>query len=163
MLSSRDADRFLSKVRFVGGCWVWQAGHLSTGYPSFSLGGGSQPGHRVSFASFVGPIPSGGFVLHRCDNRSCVNPDHLYLGDHRRNMRDMRERGRSASGERNGQSHLSDEQRREIADRFEPRYTRYVAGKGARRWRSNRIELAAEFGVSTTTISNITKGNTYAA
>lgn len=47
--------------------------------------------------------------------------------------------------------------------RFEPRYTRYVAGKGARRWRSNRIELAAEFGVSTTTISNITKGNTYAA
>jgi len=68
--------------------------------------------HRLSWILFYGEIPDGMWVLHRCDNRKCVNPNHLYLGTHNDNMDDKvkrhRCRAKSQPGEINGRSKLTD-------------------------------------------------------
>jgi len=72
------------------GCWLWtRQTHRSGGYGRMTVDGKKRPAHRVSYEVFIGPIPDGLFVLHRCDQPACVNPDHLFLGTHEDNMRDM--------------------------------------------------------------------------
>lgn len=96
------ACRFLSEKRWVlsGDCMEW-AGHINkeTGYGmiSESCEGRSIPigAHRVAWAAKNGEIPDGASVLHSCDNRRCVNPDHLFLGSQADNMHDMIRKGRA--------------------------------------------------------------------
>lgn len=94
-------ERFWAKVDRRGDdeCWEWQAHTDRGGYGQFSPERSRQvAAHRWSLASHTGKsIPQGMFVLHSCDNPACVNPAHLRLGDHADNMRDRKERGRSAS------------------------------------------------------------------
>lgn len=70
----------------MSGCWLWTAGRNSTGYGIIAH---NVVTHRASWMVFRGPIPNGLRVLHRCDNRSCINPDHLFLGTQRDNVHDM--------------------------------------------------------------------------
>jgi len=115
-------ERFMSRVHPepMSGCWLWTGGMHRSGYGMLRSG----KTHRVSWRLFRGEIPQGLYVLHKCDVRCCVNPDHLFLGSHRDNMKDMsrKGRGRSASGdshparrtpgwsqgERNGRARLDD-------------------------------------------------------
>jgi hypothetical protein len=86
------------------GCWIWMAAVGVRDYGQIKVDGRAMRAHRASWVAHNGPIPDGLHVLHKCDVTSCVNPDHLFLGTHKENMRDMLRRGRAnkATGKRNG-------------------------------------------------------------
>lgn len=75
------------------GCWIWMRGRIYSGYGTISINSKKTLVHRVSWTVFRSPIPDGMHVLHSCDVRSCVNPDHLWLGTHADNMRDRKAKG----------------------------------------------------------------------
>lgn len=99
-VSRPAADRFWEKVSKSDGCWEWTAFCLKSGYGWFGGKDGTEFAHRVSWVLANGAIPDGMFVLHKCDNRKCVNPAHLFLGTHEQNMADMVSKGRSTRGPR---------------------------------------------------------------
>lgn len=80
------------------GCWLWLGAEKGNGYGNVRVGAGNQPAHRVAYTKAVGPIPEGMDVCHKCDTRSCINPDHLFVGSRLDNMRDAKRKGRLSSG-----------------------------------------------------------------
>ena len=90
-------QRFWAKVdkESPNGCWEWTAGLNGAGYGQFTMWPASPVrAHRFSWELRHGPIPDGLCALHRCDNRPCVNPDHLFLGTRGDNIRDCFSKGR---------------------------------------------------------------------
>lgn len=77
------------------GCWLWEGSLHSTGYGTLYWDGTTQFTHRLSYRTFRGEIPDKLYVLHRCDVRCCINPNHLFVGTHQDNMDDMVSKGRA--------------------------------------------------------------------
>lgn len=86
------------KVDESTGCWICNA---TSRYPAMRVGKESIPRHRIAYELFVGPVPDGLCVLHKCDNPRCINPDHLFIGTQKDNMEDMRMKGRQRHGSGN--------------------------------------------------------------
>jgi|GEM_PF-1842294 len=87
-------QRFWEKVKKTKGCWEWAGSCMRLGYGMFRLDGLWQPAHRVAWKLVNGEIPEGLDILHKCDNRKCVNPNHLSIGTQNDNMYDMVKKGR---------------------------------------------------------------------
>lgn len=115
-----------------GQCWIWTSAKLKSGY-------GRHKGvlaHRYCWEMYNGQIPEGMSVLHKCDNPSCVNHNHLFVGTQQDNLEDMRLKGHQVRGEKQGSSKLTSDQIIEIRSRYR-RYS-HKHGSGA---------LAREYGV----------------
>src|SRR6266496_700029 len=82
------------------GCLEWTGWKDKKGYGEISIASYPYMAHRASYALHVGPIPHGVKVLHKCDNPSCINPEHLFLGSHQDNVADCVKKRRHTYGER---------------------------------------------------------------
>ena len=87
-------ERIWNAVNKTDSCWNWTHGKLAGGYGQVVLSKKKWTSHRLFYSAFVGPIPEGMLVCHKCDNPSCVNPEHLFLGTHLDNNRDCYAKGR---------------------------------------------------------------------
>lgn len=145
---------FWSKVEvgYKTECWNWLGGKDKRGYGRLSRGGmflgKTIKAHRTAWEFANGEIKNGLHVLHRCNNPSCCNPLHLYLGTHQQNMSDALADRLFTRGENRKDAILTEEEVREIRKKFIPR--KY----------SMRV-LAQEFGVSNSAIANVVYGKAW--
>jgi len=89
---------FWNKVQKTDTCWEWIGSKNNGGYGKFWFKRKCINSHRFAWLLTYGDIPKGNYVLHHCDNPSCVRPDHLFLGSQRDNMQDMLLKGRGVWG-----------------------------------------------------------------
>jgi hypothetical protein len=134
-------QRFLSKVNKTETCWLW-TGRVSQTYGYFDVGGKARLAHRFAYELWKGPIPDGMVMRHKCDEPTCVNPEHLETGTQQDNVDDCIERGRRRynKGQNHHNSKISDDEVREI---------RVLSGFYSKR------ELAEMYNVSTYPIYTI--------
>lgn len=151
MAARSVADRLWEKVdksTTPNGCWPWYGHKDKLGYGRMGVGRYRVLlTHRIAFEVSIGPIPEGLCVCHACDNPSCCNPSHLWIGTRQDNNADKMAKGRMPSGEVHHCAKLNAESVRGIASKHEA---------GAR-----VVDLAREYGVSESTVCDIVHGRTW--
>lgn len=133
-------ERLLKRIENnQNGCWIWLGSKTTDGYGTLMTANKVRLlTHRAAYEIFVSPIPRGLCVCHDCDTPSCINPDHLFLGTHAENMKDMAAKGRAP-----GRRKLS------LSD-----YERIIKLRAEGR---SRAYVAKIFGVSKITITRVTR------
>lgn len=154
-LPGRRIHRMMTEAEFWAhttpepntGCWLWLGLTWSSGYAKLTIRGKQVKASRVA-AQLVGLKVEGLFVCHRCDQRSCINPAHLFVANHDENMADMVRKGRAARGARSSSALLNEAQVIEIRRR--------------RQMGETSPQLAVAFGVTDAAILDITSGRSWA-
>lgn len=143
-------ERFMSKVEInrSNNCWIWN-GTLRDGYGRFKAEKKMMTASRFSFEYFKGEIKEGNVIMHTCDNRSCVNPDHLIQGTHKENANDKVIKKRHIYGEKAWQHKLSEQEVIEIKKALQYPYI------------GINNDLAKFYQVNHRTISSIKNGITW--
>lgn len=139
-------NKFGSVHPVFGQCWEWIASIGSHGYGQMSFEGRPITVHTYSWNLHFGD-QGGLYVLHRCDNKACVNPSHLFLGTRRDNADDRDAKGRQAKGEQNGMARLTEDTVKWIKESYIPYSRKY----GAR-------AIARMLGISKGTVFDILAG-----
>lgn len=142
-------DRVWSRVVKTGaGCWEWAGNRSALGYGIVTVQHSTRlRAHRVAWELANGPIPDGVAVCHRCDNPPCINPDHLFLGTHADNMRDMVGKARQPHGARNARAKLTADQVAEL--------------RAARARGEPLASLASRFGLTKSGACHVAKGRAW--
>lgn len=125
-------------------CWKWQGAGKGNGYGHATYKGKNYTAHRLSYLLFKGELEENLQVCHTCDNRWCVNPDHLFLGTRKENMQDCVHKGRASKG---GRKHLKEETVQEIQRRI-------FAGV-------DKSRIAKDLKVNYATVTSIARGDSY--
>jgi len=129
------------------GCWIWNGVKDGGGYGRVHyIKYGFRSAHRLSYNTYKGTIPENVCVCHKCDVRSCVNPDHLFLGTNIDNLKDRDSKGRQAKGINNGTSKLVEKEVLEI---------RKLKGH------MRQIDIAKLYNIHTDTVYRIWIGRTW--
>ena len=141
--SKNVSNRLLKSITVTDdGCWESDYSTCHDGYPGISVNGSRTKASRVAYFLAYGKYTKKLLVLHRCNNRKCINPNHLYLGTHQQNSDDMTKSGRA------GKAILNKEQVKEIVKML--RYDKYTYH-----------EIGKRFGVSDTYIADIARGKSW--
>lgn len=151
-----DIKRFYTHVAVASSdkCWPWIGCRNRSGYGEYWHDGRHIKAHRFAFWFSTGTWPGDLLVCHSCDNPSCVNPAHLWLGTHGDNLQDAYEKGRihvragERNGENNGLAKLTNDQVLDMRKR-------YAAG------RITQKQLAAEYGITQATFSCVVNRKTW--
>ncbi len=145
-----DLQRLNEKVKIKTGseCHEFTAARDNKGYGRFFFDGSMMLAHRASWAIHNGPIGDGLNVLHKCDNPSCVNPEHMFLGTPADNMKDRDNKGRQAIGEDKGTAKLTNEEVIEI---------KHCLGRGD----VSQADLGKMYSVTQGNIAAIKSGKTW--
>ncbi len=130
-----------------GPCWGWIGYKNKKGYGCFKVDKKVLKAHRFSYMKYIGPIPSGLCVCHKCDNPSCVNPNHLFVGTNHDNIIDKVNKKRCAKGEKHSRLKLTWKQVKEIRLTFIKRDRIFGS-----------IALSKKYNVNSSTILRIING-----
>lgn len=148
-------DSFWPKVNksAPGGCWLWTASQKEKGYGQFLWKNKMHRAHRLAWVLSGRELPAHPLELcHTCDNRLCVNPDHLIPGTHAENMAQSKARKRHVFGERNKHAKMTEAMAREILTLYKKTSPR----------KGNATELSKRFGVSAASIASLARGASWA-
>ncbi len=149
----KNLFRLMKKVTLdIYNCWNYLGFKGKNGYGQFWLNGKTLPAHRASYLLHIGNIDTGMFVCHKCDNRGCVNPDHLFLGTCKDNLRDMCNKGRQGrdykwrkkgyKGDLHHSSKISDQEVARIREEYVP-------------YKNGGDKLAKKYGISRTYLTQL--------
>lgn len=144
-LEAHREKRFHNSYLVVGDCWIWNKSKDRDGYGKGPANGVRS--HRYSYARFVGEIPAEMCVCHRCDNPSCVNPEHLFLGTNAENTADRNRKNRQAKMDKIRPDSVS----RELAIRIRDEL---LSGE-------KHASVAMKYGISSAQSSMIKRGLTW--
>jgi hypothetical protein len=153
--------RFWERVDRSGDCWIWTAYKNKQGYGQFQADGKMIGTHVFSWKLHNGPVPNGLFVCHTCDNPSCVNPNHLFLGTPAENAHDRDIKGRQVSGtlgkasKLRGEKNVAAKLTRVAVNEIRSKYRRYDRGGYSMHF------FAAKYGVSISVIYKVLKNKTW--
>lgn len=149
LLSEAEKAVFWSKidVKSADECWNWRRSTNGVGYGKLKLRGRYWLAHRLAYQLLIGD-PGKLLLCHKCDNRACVNPDHMFLGKHKDNTADAIQKGRFAVGTRVVTSVLTEEQVKEIRRLFVPK-------------RFGRYRIAKRLGLPHQAVGGVVNGNNW--
>lgn len=137
-------ERLMEKMTPApNGCWEWTGGMRADGYGLVWFEGKAQRAHRIAYQVLKGPLDTKDVLCHKCDNRKCINPDHIFIGSRADNVRDAASKNRMPHGKSHWNATLSDAQIAMIRSIEGVTYT----------------EIARQFGVAQSTVSRLRSGS----